>query len=211
MRLDRRLALAVVIVSVALLVGACSDAAPASPSPGGSVAATPGSSAAAAPSGSPSAAATAAPTAVPTPLPADPAEAVIPNVEQGASITFWTFYLSPTIDQYIHDTIDRFERTYPGVEVKWEDHKATFRQDLDSALANGAGPDVVNLSAGDDWVREYAAKGLLLGLDAAVPAPVRDGYFPGLWRDEVVKDVKLPVPVVPDARGRAGQPAHLHR
>jgi len=131
---------------------------------------------------------------MPTPLPVDPAEAVIPNVEQGASITFWTYYLSPTIDAYIRDTIDRFERTYPGVEVTWEDHKATYRQDLNNAFAKKAGPDVINLSAGEGWVREYATKGLLLGLDATVPAAVRDGYFPGLWKDQLVKGVNYQFP-----------------
>ena len=50
----------------------------------------------------------------PTPLAPDPAEAVIPNVEPNAEIDFWTFYLSPTFDQYIKDTIARFEATYPG-------------------------------------------------------------------------------------------------
>src|SRR6478609_7400121 len=47
-----------------------------------------------------SAAASEAP-ASPTPLAPDPAEAVIPNVESGATINFWTFYLSPTFDNYI--------------------------------------------------------------------------------------------------------------
>ena len=56
--------------------------------------------------------------ASPTPLAPDPAEAVIPNVEANAEITFWTFYLSPTFDQYIKDTITRFEATYPTVKVK---------------------------------------------------------------------------------------------
>ena len=51
----------------------------------------------------PAASASAAPLAV------DPAEAVIPNVEANAEIGLWTFFLSPTFDKYIADTIARFE------------------------------------------------------------------------------------------------------
>ncbi len=32
------------------------------------------------------------------------------------TIEFWTFYLSPTFDNYIKDTIARFQATYPGVD-----------------------------------------------------------------------------------------------
>ena len=69
-----------------------------------------------------------------TPTPGPNPEAVIPNVEDGAEITFWTFYLSPTFDNYIKDTIARFEEAYPGVKVNWADHQATFRDDLNACL-----------------------------------------------------------------------------
>ena len=75
-------------------------------------------------------ASTAAASTSPAPLAPDPAEAVIPNVEANAEITFWTFYLSPTFDDYIKETIARFQATYPGVKVDWEDHQATFQDDL---------------------------------------------------------------------------------
>ena len=132
------------------------------------------------------ASATPAASVAPTALPVDPAEAVIPNVEAGASITFWTFYLSPTFDQYIKDTIDRFKLTYPGVEVKWEDHQATFQQDLNNAFAAGNAPDVINLSVSEGWVSDYAGQGLLLGLNSLVPKTVQDVYFPGLWNEQLV-------------------------
>ncbi|HEU4571134.1 MAG TPA: sugar ABC transporter substrate-binding protein, partial [Candidatus Limnocylindrales bacterium] len=121
------------------------------------------------------------------PLAPDPAEAVIPNVEQGAEITFWTFYLSPTFDQYIKDTIGRFEATYPGVKVKWEDHQATFQDDLNNSFAAGNAPDVINLSVSEGWVSDYAGRGLLLNLDDAVPQTVKDIYFPGLWKEQLVE------------------------
>ena len=128
------------------------------------------------------------------PLAVDPAEAVIPNVEANAEITFWTFYLSPTFDQYIKDTITRFEGTYPGVKVNWEDHQATFKDDLNNAFAAGNAPDVINLSVSEGWVSEYAGKGLLLPLDTAVPQAVKDIYFAGLWKEQLIDGVNYQFP-----------------
>ena len=120
----------------------------------------------------------------PTPLP-NP-EAVIVGVEPNAEITIWTFWLSPTFDDYIKATIARFQEAYPGVQVKWEDHQATFQDDLRNSFAAGNAPDVINLSVGEGWVAEYATKGLLLNLDDAVPQSVKDVYFPGLWKEQLV-------------------------
>ncbi len=122
----------------------------------------------------------------PSALAPDPAEAVIQNVEANAEIGLWTFFLSPTFDQYIKDTITRFEATYPGVKVNWEDHQATFQEDLNNAFAAGNAPDVINLSVGEGWVSDYATKDLLLDLDANVPQEVKDIYFEGLWKSQNV-------------------------
>ncbi|HET7472045.1 MAG TPA: extracellular solute-binding protein, partial [Candidatus Limnocylindrales bacterium] len=181
MKLKRTLAIA---LTTGLIATACSSSA--SPSPSGQTnTPTPTQSAAASAS---AAAASASPagSVAPTPLPVDPAEAVIQNVEPNAEITFWTFYLSPTFDQYIKDTIARFEATYPGVKVKWEDHQATFQDDLNNSFAAGNAPDVINLSVSEGWVSDYAGKGLLLDLDSAVPQTVKDIYFPGLWKEQLV-------------------------
>jgi len=118
--------------------------------------------------------------------PVDPAEAVITGIEPNAEITFWTFYLSPTFDGYIKDTIARFEATYPGVKVNWADHQATFQDDLNNAFAAGNAPDVINLSVSEGWVSDYAGRGVLLPLDDKVPQPVKDIYFPGLWKEQLV-------------------------
>lgn len=120
------------------------------------------------------------PTAEPNP------EAIIEGVEPNAEITFWTFYLSPTFDQYIQDTLTRFQTVYPGVKVNWEDHQATFQDDLGNAFAAGRAPDVINLSVSEDRVSDYARKGLLLSLDDKVPPSVKNLYFPGLWNQQIV-------------------------
>jgi putative chitobiose transport system substrate-binding protein len=124
--------------------------------------------------------------AAPTPLAVDPAEAVITGIEPNAEIGLWTFFLSPTFDQYIKDTITRFEGTYPGVKVNWEDHQGTFQDDLNNAFGAGNAPDVINLSVGEGWVADYATRDLLLDLDATVPQAVKDIYFEGLWKSQLV-------------------------
>ena len=121
-----------------------------------------------------------------TPTPGPNPEAVITGVEPNAEINFWTFWLSPTFDQYIKDTIARFEATYPGVKVKTEDHQATFQDDLKNAFAAGNAPDVINLSVSEGWVSDYATQGLLLNLDDVVPQSVKDIYYPGLWKEQLV-------------------------
>jgi putative chitobiose transport system substrate-binding protein len=128
------------------------------------------------------------PTAGPNP------EAIIQGVEPNATITFWTFYLSPTFDDYIKSTITRFEATYPGVKVNWEDHQATFQDDLKNSFAAGNAPDVINLSVSEGWVSDYATQGKLLPLDDKVPQAVKDLYFPGLWKEQLVKGVNYQFP-----------------
>jgi putative chitobiose transport system substrate-binding protein len=121
-----------------------------------------------------------------TPTPGPHPEALIEDVEANAEITIWTFWLSPTFDDYIKSTIARFNEAYPGVTVKWEDHQATFQDDLRNAFAAGNAPDVINLSVGEGWVSDYATKGLLLNLDDNVSQSVKDLYFPGLWSEQLV-------------------------
>jgi putative chitobiose transport system substrate-binding protein len=168
-------------LATSLLAVACNTSA--SPSPTG---AAPTGTPAATSSAAGSPAASAAASAAPSPLAVDPAEAIIKGVEPGAEITFWTFYLSPTFDDYIKSTIARFEATYPGVKVKWEDHQGTFQDDLKNAFAAGNAPDVINLSVSEGWVSDYASKNLLLNLDDKVDQSVKDIYFPGLWKEQLI-------------------------
>ncbi len=95
-----------------------------------------------------------------TPTPGPNPEAVISGVEEGAEIGLWTFWLSPTFDEYIKSTIARFQEAYPGVTVNWEDHQATFQDDLRNAFAAGNAPDVINLSISEGWVVRLRHPGL---------------------------------------------------
>jgi ABC-type glycerol-3-phosphate transport system substrate-binding protein len=120
--------------------------------------------------------------------------AVIEGVEEGAEVGFWTFWLSPTFDEFIQREIDAFEAAYPGVTVNWEDHQATFQEDLDNAFNAGTAPDVINLSVAEGWVSDYASRDLLLPLDDAVPQDVQDMYFEGLWNQQLVDGVNYQFP-----------------
>jgi len=165
------------LLGVLFVISACAGQTPST---------APSSAPSAAPSTDASASASApAESASPSPLAADPAEAVIKDIEPGASVSVWTFWLSPTFDKWIADTISRFKETYPGVEVKWEDHQATFQDDLKNAFAAGNAPDVINLSVGEGWVSDYATRNLLLPLDN-VPQEVKSSYFEGLWKSQNV-------------------------
>ncbi len=174
----------IALVAAAMLsISACASSATPTPAPPTVV---PPTAAPASPSAEASASESPAASATEAPLAPDPAEAVIPGVEANADITFWTFYLSPTFDGFIKDTIARFQATYPGVTVHWEDHQGTFQDDLKAAFAADKAPDVINLSVSEGWVSDYASKGLLLALDDKVPADVQSTYFPGLWKEQLV-------------------------
>jgi putative chitobiose transport system substrate-binding protein len=181
MRIDKRL-IALGLAAV-LAVAACGGSTT-STAPSSAPSSAPSEAASEAPSTEPSAAPSES--AAPSALAPDPAEAVIPNVESGATVKLWTFWLSPTFDEYIQATIDRFEATYPGVTVEWEDHQATFQEDLENSFNAGNAPDVINLSVSEGWVSDYASRGLLLGLDDKVPQSVKDIYFEGLWNSQLV-------------------------
>ncbi len=127
-----------------------------------------------------------------TPTPDPNPEAVIADVEEGAEITFWTFFLSPTFDEYIKGTIARFNQAYPGVTVKWEDRQATLQEEYRNSLAAGNAPDVVNIPTG--WVQEFAQKGQLLNMSETLPPAVQQQYYPDLFNQTNVGGASYQVP-----------------
>jgi putative chitobiose transport system substrate-binding protein len=165
-------------------LGACTAASPSS-SPSGSVA--PGASAGAS-------AAASAIAAAPCAAESSQKDPVMEGVEANAEISFWTYYLSPTFDEYIKCTIARFETAYPGVKVNWEDHQATYLDDYRNAINTGTQPDVANLSNNEGWVQEFAQAGKLLDLTKNAPKEIVDQYFPNLFADNLVDDDSFQFP-----------------
>lgn len=188
MNTNRIRSLPLLMLAVALILSACGGAAPATPA---------------------ASASTAAPQVVTqvvvqtqvveqpvevvvTPTPGPNPEALIGDVEQGAEITFWTFYLSPTFDDYIKATIARFNEAYPGVTVKWEDRQATLQEEYRNSLAAGNAPDVVNVPTG--WVQEFAQKDQLVNMSEALPQVVQEQYYPNLFSQTDVGGSSFQVP-----------------
>jgi hypothetical protein len=99
---------------------------------------------------------------------------------------FWTFYLSPTFDTCIKDTIARFEATYPGVKVNWEDHQATFKDDLNNAFSPASRRTSSTSRSARAGSASTPARASSSPLDDKVPQTVKDIYFPGLWNEQLV-------------------------
>lgn len=188
----RNRTLLILAIIAMFTLGACTPAA--SPSAGGSE--PPTSEAPASQGGEPSAEPSAAPSEAASACSADSSQAdpVMEGVEDGATITFWTYFLSPTFDEFIECTIARFEEAYPGVTVEWEDHQATYLDDYRNAINAGTQPDVANLSNNEGWVREFAQAGALLNLTENAPQEIIAQYFPNLFADNLVDDDSFQFP-----------------
>jgi putative chitobiose transport system substrate-binding protein len=170
------------LMAIAITMVACTSTSPSPSAAGGSVA--PGASAGAS---EPVAAA-------PCAAESSQADPVMEGVEANAEISFWTYYLSPTFDEYIKCTIARFEAAYPGVKVNWEDHQASYLDDYRNSIASGNQPDVANLSNNEGWVQEFAQAGKLLDLTENAPQAIVDQYFPNLFADNLVNDHSFQFP-----------------
>jgi putative chitobiose transport system substrate-binding protein len=176
---------------VVLALAACTPSASVTPSSSDSAAASESEVAASSPSGSAAASEAPAPPCAAESSQEDP---IIEGVEEGAEITFWTYFLSPTFDEFILCTIARFEEAYPGVTVNWEDHQATYLDDYRNSINAGTQPDVANLSNNEGWVREFAQAGVLLDLTDNAPQEIIDQYFPNLFADNLVDDHSFQFP-----------------
>ncbi len=88
-------------------------------------------------------------------------------------LNFWTISLSPTFNDYIETTLDRYEAENPGYEVVWRDFSGdALYFELLNALDSGNVPDVVNLNV--PLVLEFAERGAL----QALSEDALEAYFP---------------------------------
>ena len=96
------------------------------------------------------------------------------------TLEFWTISLQPFFTDYINNIIAAYERTHPGIRIRWVDVQiAAIEQKLLASLAGGVAPDVVNLNT--EMVIRLAEQGILVDMDGAVPAAEKRRYFDGLW------------------------------
>jgi len=96
------------------------------------------------------------------------------------TLEFWTISLQPFFTDFVQGLVAGYERTAPGLQVRWVDvQMQAVEQKLLAAIAGGVPPDVVNLNV--EFTVRIAEKGALLDMDGAVPATDRAKYFEGLW------------------------------
>nr|WP_206324054.1 sugar ABC transporter substrate-binding protein [Streptomyces sp. HNM0574] len=108
--------------------------------------------------------------------------------EVRGTITFQTWNLRATFQDYFRRLIADFERKYPGTRVKWIDQPAEGYADKISAdAAGGTLPDVVNVSP--DLVAPLAKARLAVDLDSAAPQH-RDTYLPAAWRSHRIPGMR---------------------
>lgn len=115
------------------------------------------------------------------------------------TLEFWTISLQPFFNDYVNGMIAAYERTNPGVKVRWVDVQfQAIEQRLLAALAGGVPPDVVNLNV--EITVRLADRNALVDMDAVVPTAARSRYFDGLWRSTQVRGRSFAVPwyVVPN-------------
>lgn len=94
-------------------------------------------------------------------------------------ITFQTWNLKASFQDYFEGVVDGFEEEYPGTSVRWIDQPADgYADKLSADAAAGTLPDVVNLDAGTGY--PLAASGLLLNLDEADP-DAGELYLDAAW------------------------------
>src|SRR3990170_7975250 len=96
--------------------------------------------------------------------------AISPGVFAAPEVTleFWTISLQPFFTDYVNGMIATYERTHPGIRIRWVDVQfAAIEQKLLASLAGGGAPHVVNLNT--EMAIRLAEQGGLVGMGAAVP------------------------------------------
>ena len=95
-----------------------------------------------------------------------------------------------------------FERDNPGIRVRVQQIPWTAAHEkLLTAHVGDATPDIAQL--GNTWIAEFAALDALVPLDVQVAASSvidPDGYFPGIWKTNIVDSTLYGVPWYVDTR-----------
>src|SRR3972149_743904 len=96
-----------------------------------------------------------------------PGAAAAPDV----TLEFWTISLQPFFTDYVNGMIATYERTHPGIRIRWVDVQfAAIEQKLLASLAGRGAPDVVNLNT--EMAIRLAEQGVLVDMDAAGPVSI---------------------------------------
>jgi len=95
-------------------------------------------------------------------------------------LNVWTLDLAPRFNGYMQAVISRWERTNPGVTVRWTDVPwASVERKLLAAVFARTAPDLVNLNP--PFAANLASKQGLLDLTPLLPAGAAATYLPRIW------------------------------
>lgn len=95
-------------------------------------------------------------------------------------VQFWTMQLSPHNDAYVKGVIAAFERSHPGVTIKWIDVPwAEMERKTLAAVAAKSAPDVVNLNP--QFAAKLAEFGALANPEQYLNASQVSAYLPAAW------------------------------
>lgn len=95
-------------------------------------------------------------------------------------VQFWTMQLSPFNDAYVKGVISAFERTHPGITVRWTDVPwAEMERKTLAAVAARSAPDVVNLNP--QFAAKLAEFGALAEPERYLTAAQVAHYLPAAW------------------------------
>ena len=108
-------------------------------------------------------------------------------------LTVWTLDLAPRFSPYMGRVIGAWERSHPGVKVRWIDvpWNSAERKLLAAVFARTA-PDLVNLNP--PFAANLASKGGLLDLDTVLPPNAAATYLGEVWRAGRQGDRQFAIP-----------------
>lgn len=108
-------------------------------------------------------------------------------------VEFWTMQLQPQFTDYFNNLIANFEAKNPGVKIRWVDVPwSAMDSKILTAVSAKTAPDVVNLNP--DFASQLASRNAWLELDTKVPAQVRAGYLPNIWKASTLNGKSFGLP-----------------
>ena len=106
--------------------------------------------------------------------------ACAPEISKPTGLTFWTVQLSPQFDDYVRAMLAAFERSRPGLKVRWIDVPwSDVERKLLASVAAGTAPDLVNLNP--QFAARLAQAGALSDPSAYVDDEERATYLRPAW------------------------------
>jgi putative chitobiose transport system substrate-binding protein len=97
-------------------------------------------------------------------------------------IRFCTIQLRPAFDDYFLQIFEEFERTHPGVKIRWLDLPfQNFQSKLITSFLGKHSPDVLNLST--EVIPDFARAEFLLNLEPLASPERMDQYLPNIVKE----------------------------